>query len=102
MADRRKELQAKLEELRGNRNVYFQPPENFKMKYPCIVYGRFQIRNRHADDGVYKQDNGWQLTNISTDQTDDCVQKLSRLPKCRHVRTFIADNLYHDVFELYF
>lgn len=102
MADKRKELQAKLEALRENRNVYFQPPENFKMKYPCIVYRRRPITNRHADNGVYKQDDGWEVTNISSDPLDDCVRKLSLLPTCRPDRNFVSDNLYHSVFILYF
>lgn len=102
MADRRKELQALLEELRENKNVYFQPPENFKMKYPCIVYKRRPIRNTHADNGVYRQLDGWEITNISQDPLDPCVRKLSRLPTCRPDRNFVSDNLNHSVFELYF
>lgn len=31
-------LQTFLEEILESRNVYFQPPESVKMKYPAIVY----------------------------------------------------------------
>ena len=33
-------LQDKLEEVLGSKQVYFQPPESLKLKYPCIVYSR--------------------------------------------------------------
>ena len=39
----------------GTRHVYFQPPENVKMTYPCIVYERHNINNIHANNGVYLQ-----------------------------------------------
>lgn len=33
--NRRYELQAVLEGILGSGNVYFQPPENLKMRYDC-------------------------------------------------------------------
>ena len=36
----RYELHEFLCEILGSRNVYFQPPESVKMKYPAIVYER--------------------------------------------------------------
>ena len=44
--DSRPNLQAKLEEILGNKNVYFQPPESLKLNFPAIVYKRSNIRNR--------------------------------------------------------
>ena len=34
MAKTRLDLQSALEEFIGNSNVYYQPPEGFKLKYP--------------------------------------------------------------------
>ena len=48
-------LQTTLETILGSRNVYFQPPESVKLKYPAIVYSRNDIMNQFADDGVYSQ-----------------------------------------------
>ena len=47
----RLELQSKLEELLGTRNVYYQPPESIKIGYPAIVYFKNNIVNRYANDG---------------------------------------------------
>ena len=51
--NKRLELQTKLENLFGNRRVYYQPPENLKMEYPCIRYSKSDIISRHADDIKY-------------------------------------------------
>ena len=58
----RMDLQKLLEETIGKRkdgvqNVYFQPPENLKMVYPCIRYSRDTINNEFADNIVYEQTN---------------------------------------------
>ena len=36
MADKRTELQVKLEELLGSGHVYYQPPTSLKMEYDAI------------------------------------------------------------------
>ena len=35
---KRIDLGNKLKEILGSSNVYFQPPDNLKMVYPCIRY----------------------------------------------------------------
>ena len=40
METRRLELDADLRALLGSTNVYFQPPETKKLKYPCFIYER--------------------------------------------------------------
>jgi predicted component of viral defense system (DUF524 family) len=98
----RLELQTKLEELLGSRNVYFQPPESVKLNYPAIVYSRSDIENTFANNGVYRQSLVYQVTLIDKNPDSDLVAKVSRLPMCRFDRHFKADNLNHDVFTLYF
>ena len=34
-------------------NVYFQPPTNIKLEYPCIVYKRDFADTEFADDNPY-------------------------------------------------
>ena len=98
----RLDLQTKLEELLGSRNVYFQPPESVKLNYPAIVYSRSDIENTFANNGVYRQSLVYQVTLIDKNPDSDLVAKVSRLPMCRFDRHFKADNLNHDVFTLYF
>ena len=100
MENSRIKLQNILEEILGSRNVYFQPPENIKMKYPAIVYSRSDIKNTYADNEVYKQDNVYQITVIDANPDSDIVKKISKLPMCRYNRNFKSDNLNHDVFVI--
>lgn len=98
----RLELQSMLEEILGSRNVYFQPPETLKMKYPAIVYSRDAIENDHANDGVYMQSLRYSVTVIDANPDSEIPFKISKLPLCRSDRHFRSDNLNHYVFTLYF
>jgi len=98
----RLELQTLLEELLGSRNVYFQPPESVKMKYPAIVYGLDNIENSFADDVVYSSKKKYLVTVIDDDPDSLIVDKVAALPTCRFNRNFQSDNLNHNVFILYF
>lgn len=104
MSKPRIELQDILEEILGSRNVYFQPPESIKLKYPCIVYQFQGMANRHADNIVYKTAKQYQVTYITKDpDTEDFTDiLLARLPYSRYDRHFVSDNLNHEVFTVYF
>ena len=98
----RLKLQTLLEELLGSRNVYYQPPLSVSMKYPAIVYSRYDIRNEFANNSVYAQYPAYQVTVIDKNPDSECVKKVSKLPMCSFDRHYTADNLNHDVFTLYF
>lgn len=100
--DKRLELHELLKEILGSSNVYFDPPESVKMNYPAIRYSRSRIDNSFADNSVYKQDLRYEVIVIYRDPDSDLPLKISRLPKCAHDRAYVADNLHHDVFTLYF
>jgi len=98
----RLELQTLFENILGSRNVYFQPPESLKMKYPAIVYGLEDIENTFADDGVYLSQRKYSVTVIDEDPDSPIVYKVAVLPTCQFNRHFESDNLNHDVFILNF
>lgn len=98
----RAELHEILCNVLGSRNVYFQPPETIKLKYPAIVYSRDNIRNYHANDEVYNQMIVYQLMIIDKNPDSIIVQNISKLPLCQFNRHYVADNLNHDIFLIYF
>lgn len=100
--DSRPLLHGLLESILGSSNVYFQPPENVKMKYPAIVYLRNDIDNRHANNLVYSQDHSYQVMYISKDPESEIIDALSRCPMSRFDRHYVADGLNHDVFTIYY
>lgn len=83
-------------------NVYFQPPATIKMKYPCIVYQRSRIDSRFADDSSYNLFDRYTLTLIEYDPDSPISHLIMSLPKCSFERHYTADNLHHNVFNLYY
>lgn len=102
MARRRVELQTLLETILGSRNVYFQPPESLKLKYPCIVYELSGMHNDHADNLKYRFLKQYTVTYIDEDPDSDIPDKLLMIDKCSFSRAFPSDNLNHWSFTLYF
>lgn len=100
--DKRLELHALLEETLGSKNVYFETPPNFKMKYPCIRYRRASIVPTFADDIPYLLQNRYEIIAIYQDPDNDLPERIAKLPTAQHVRPYTADNLHHDVFMMYY
>lgn len=98
----RLELHEELVNILGSRNVYFQPPESIKIKYPAIIYSRSDIDNTFADNGVYLQDLAYQITVVDADPDSEIVKRMSLFPKTNFNRHFTSDNLNHDVFTTYY
>ena len=98
----RLDLQTKLEEILGSRNVYFQPPESVKIQYPCIVYQRSSIDVKFANDNPYSKVKKYTVTVIDKNPDSDIPDKLILLPQCIFTRHYTADNLNHDSYNLYF
>lgn len=96
----RLELQAILKTLCDN--VYFQPPANVSMQYPCIVYARDSAVTQFAANSPYRYTKRYQVTIIDRDPDSPIPDKVAQLPMCTFQRFYTADNLNHDVFGLYF
>jgi hypothetical protein len=97
----RVELQTKLENILGSPNVYFQPPVNVQIQYPCIVYSRDRATSDFADDALYRYTKRYQVTFISRDPDSSIPDQVAALPMCVFNRFYTADNLNHDVFFLH-
>ena len=102
MAKSRLDLQTLLEGLMGSRNVYFQPPENLKLKYPCIIYRFVDIDTNKADDIKYLKFRRYELILIHSDPDNILVDAVEDLQYCEFDRSYVTDNLYHYVYTLYF
>lgn len=104
MNDSRLELQEKLEEILGSENVYFQPPEDISLSYPCIIYERSGINNPHADNKPYYHLFQYDVMFISRNpDTNVFIMKmLDSFKHIRYERHFVSDNLNHETFSLYY
>lgn len=98
--DQRLELHSTL--LMLCRNVYFQPPESVRLTYPCIVYKLEDLPVIHADNLPYHWDHTYQVTVIDRDPDSELRELVMALPTAKFVRSFIADNLNHYIFRIYY
>ena len=96
------ELQTKLEEILGSRNVYFQPPASLRMNYPAIVYKLSGFKYKNANNSKYDVVRSYTVTLIDSDHESRFLNDILRIPYCSFDRQFISDNLYHFTFTLYF
>lgn len=99
---RRLELHAIFTSLLDPPNVYFQPPETIVMQYPCIVYQRDSAHTAFADGIPYWIVRRYQVTVIDRNPDSDILDKVAALPKCLFNNHFVANNLNHDVYNLYY
>lgn len=83
-------------------NVYFQPPTNVRLKYPCIIYKRDFADTKFADDNPYNLTIRYMVTVIDQNPDSDIPSKVASMPMCLFNRFYTADNLNHDVYNLYF
>lgn len=99
----RVQLQALLEELLGTRNVYFQPPETVKLVYPCIIYSRgFIGKTDFANDKPYQHRIRYEVTIVDADPDSKIPENIASLPMCVFERSYTANNLNHDLYNLYY
>lgn len=102
MARSRVELDRILRSTLGSNNVYFDPPESFKLKYPCIVYSLSGHSEVFADDSHYYGMKRYTLDYITQDADDPMADTLDELRYCRLNRPYTADGLFHFAYEIYF
>lgn len=98
----RSELHLLLKAVAGVDNVYFQPPPTTRMEYPCIVYKRDDIDATFANNLPYNKAVRYQVTIIDPDPDSDIPRRISELPKCSYDRFYTANNLNHDIYNLFF
>lgn len=96
------ELQQELETLLGSRNVYFQPPSDKKLSYPCIVYQLDYVRTRYANDLPYNNAKRYLVTYIDKSPDMYIPDKIAMYPTASFNRFYISDNLNHWAYRLYY
>lgn len=96
----RLQLQSLLESITPH--VYFQPPSNLQLQYPCIIYARDGADSKRADNETYSYTQRYMVTIIDQNPDSQLIGRVARLPMCNYNRFFASDGLNHDVFTLFF
>lgn len=98
----RLQLHSLLKSVLGSNNVYFQAPPSKQMLYPAIIYRIDDDKVEHANNKPYNRRIRYQVTVIDPDPDSLNPGKIAELPLCKFNRFYTADNLNHNVFNLYF
>lgn len=96
----RLDLHHLLEEI--TTNVYFQPPTNIQLVYPCIIYKRDFADTKFADNAPYNHKKRYMITVIDANPDSELPDKVAALPMSLFNRFYTVDNLNHDVYSTYF
>lgn len=86
----------------GKNHLYFQPPSNTEMYYPCITYNYTNDQDTFADNVHYKSSKRYTVTIIDEDPDSKIPEKLKQLPYCTSDRNFSVDGLSHFVYTLFY
>ena len=100
--DRRLSLHELLSNKLGSQNVYFQPPENKKLIYDCIVYKIDGLDQTYADNMMYTKQRRYIVMHMFRHVENELIYNLTNIPYCRFIRRYVVDNLYHDIYEIYY
>lgn len=102
-AERRKYLNSLLKALPYVKQVWFQPPENIKLEYPCIIYNWERVKDISADNMHYSSRRGYKVTIIDYNP-DSVIPDLfhRNFPTASFDRSYVADGLNHWVYTLFF
>lgn len=98
----RLELHTVLVDILGSAFVYFQPPANVQMKYPCIVYKRDNSSTEFAGNYPYSTTKSYTVMCIDRNPDTEIPDKVEGLPMCRFDRHYVANDLNHYVFTVFF
>ncbi len=83
-------------------NVYFQPPINIRLEYPCIIYKRDFADTKFADDKPYSIKKRYMVMIIDPDPDSEIPEKVASMPLSTFNRFYTADNLNHDIYSVFF
>jgi hypothetical protein len=83
-------------------NVFFQPPNKLKMQYPAIVYERDDVETLFADNVPYHSHTRYSVTVIDPDPDGELRTMVAGLPMSAYDRGFQAEDLNHDVYNVFF
>lgn len=72
------------------------------MKYPCIVYAWTNTDTKFANNSLYATKRKYQVTVIDKNPDTEIPDRVMGLPLCSPTRSYIADNLNHYSFDIYY
>lgn len=99
----RADLHTELENILGSTNVYFSPPPSVKMHYDAIRYKLGGKDIKRANNKLYLYTNQYDGVVITRNPDTTIPDKLlAHFEMCSFGIPYVADNLNHYPFTLYY
>lgn len=104
MAQRSDSLRELLMKITGIKYCYINPPSSIRMSYPCIIIHLSDQDRKFADNQRYWNWLRWSITIVDPESIngESYIEQLTSLSYCSFDRLYIADNLHHYVFSIYY
>lgn len=80
--------------------LFYNPTSNTILTYPCILYKRTGIRQRHADNVRYHSHEVYQITIIDKRVETPILPQLLENQYCVYENEFIVDNMHHTILKI--
>lgn len=103
MARRSDEFIADLESTNTGK-VYFQPPANVHLEYPCWVIERIDAFQPKANNKTYLFRPSYRCLYMNQDEPDPEILAMipRRYSNCHYQNHYVVDNIHHDAFVIYY
>ena len=80
-------------------HLYYQPPEDVKLQYPCVIYKLASFTSRYADNLPYHQYVHFDVTYITRSPKSTVPVELVKTPNFNFDRYYVVDNLHHYAYR---
>ena len=81
-------------------HIYFEPPENTKIKYPALIYELSTMPTKFADNNPYNVKHAYTVTFVTDNPDNEYIDILANLMKFD--RPFVSNGMYHYVYSIYY
>lgn len=84
-------------------NVYFQPPSDIRMIYPCIVYNKSKPKVDRANNHIYNKSQEYKLIVMDFDPDGDIADRIIEYFTHSAIDSiFVVDRLHQTTITLYY
>lgn len=80
--------------------LFYNPLGDERLIYPCIIYKRDSVRQRHADNIRYHTHEIYQVTIIDKRVETPILDILLDNQYCVYENEFIVDNMHHTILKI--
>lgn len=96
----RLKLHGLMAEIYPELEIYYQPPTNLTLSYPCIVYTLSDLDPTFANNSPYSIKSVFTITLMRhlTDRSGLYVKNMLKIPYTRFITGFTSDNIVHNQF----